>query len=499
MSVLSHPFIYDDVESILDNINLHQLSHLKIVLFSGLRQIRIYQNVSFALEWAISGPSPWAFRVVNILYHLMNTFLLYKILDAFSEKKKLNLFMICLFFISPIQIQSVHYIMGRTSLVQGFAFISAIYFKLIKKNNGVTACIIFLSLLVKESCLLITPCLFLLDLKFNHKTLKALLVDYWCFSLTIPLYIVLYWVLKDPISMYDGKVGFAIYPYGRYLLTQAFYLFFQPFLIFNPTYQSIIHPLPRLDYWVSILGTFGGIVFLGLIYLFYKTKDKVLSFCLALYFAAILPTGTFIQMINPFAEYRLYLSNILFFYLIACVFFYLASIIKSEILSMAPAFFFLFFQLLFLKLNLEQFRSLKLAYLNTAELYPENQEINYFIGGYLVKEFPYESLRYYQKAVEAQTQDEYHASNKYSFALALNYFIIKNYEKCLEILNKQYIQDPNNLFSTYRYFELLANAYRALGNEDEFKKNIDLFEKAKRDYCKEFEKKDFKPKECSVY
>src|ERR1041384_7624631 len=153
---LNGPFIYDDHAQIVNDAGMHRFPDLHAVVFNGLRQVRVWQNLSFAVNWAISGPQTWSYKLGNLGLHFATAILLMLFLSrAIPEAGGVVLLTTALFLLHPLQFQTVGYVMGRISSLQAF-FVLLV---LVSYQKGVRplwiAVLIFLSLLAKDSCALL--------------------------------------------------------------------------------------------------------------------------------------------------------------------------------------------------------------------------------------------------------------------------------------------------------------------------------------------------------
>lgn len=320
---LHGPFIYDDVNQIVQNTKLHDFLNLRDVVFSGLRQIRVLLNLSFAVDWAISGPETWSFHVTNVGLHLANCALLFLYLRRVMPTRGFVIGLTTtLFALHPLQVGSVAYVMGRISLLQATFFLGCLNLTASpdeRKRRWALPLAAF-SLLAKESCALIPLLLLWHDLTFGGKMLRTLgAKKIWASVCVMLLIIPLQWLFRDPSSMYDGTTGFDLFPYIPYLITQGYYSLFHLWLLFSAADQSLFHAHPLFDDRIRWIGSIGILYVIGLaVALFaYRSKRPYVSFFLGLYFITLAPTNSVLQMINPFAEYRLYQANIALFVFLA--------------------------------------------------------------------------------------------------------------------------------------------------------------------------------------
>ena len=320
------PFIYDDIGQIYNNTKLHDVWSIHDVIFCGSRESRLLSNLFFAACWTLAPGQSWPFHVFYILCHLANGLLVFRLLArAWKAPADLSApvgvwIATALFLLHPLQAQGVSYIMGGVSCVQCFLFLISLEIHLseLRARDFINAAVLGASILTKESGVLIPAMLLLWDLTIAGRSLKTIAWRRYgaicCgFLVLVPLYA----VVVNPLhaQVFGKATGFSIYPYGHYLMTESAYYLLHLVLLFDPSRQSLIHEYP--DWNASVL--IASLLSLGLItaavsYAAAKRKTSPgVTFLVGFYFLILLPTNTFVEMVNPFAEYRLYQPNIALF------------------------------------------------------------------------------------------------------------------------------------------------------------------------------------------
>lgn len=90
---LGNPFLHDDAHSIADNPHIRSLKNIPRFFTDGsmfsvdpsAREYRPALLVSYALNWAISGPRPWSWRLTNLILHALNAMLLISLLERWRR------------------------------------------------------------------------------------------------------------------------------------------------------------------------------------------------------------------------------------------------------------------------------------------------------------------------------------------------------------------------------------------------------------------------------
>ena len=396
---LDGSFVYDDGDQILNRPKLHNLFKFHDVLFCGLRQHRVWQNISFAMNWMISDGKVWSFKLFSLALHLVNSWILFKWLKRlFADRPMLPVFTTVLFLIHPLQTQSVTYVMGVISLIQGFFYLISLYWITEYRLSRMSGLILILvaSLFSKETALLIPFMLFAYDFAVLRKEGEKIEWKKWGLVFLIPfLFIPIYFVLKDPVSMFVGTTGFGLYPFFIYLVSQLYYQIFYFILFFNPTLMSVIHETPVMGNLEIFYAVLGGVIWLltGLFAVFRFKKYPRTAFFIFFYFLNYLPTNSVFQMINPFAEYRLYLPNITLFLGFSLALLMIADWLQRKKVFQSPHWtissllmaYFGIFSFLTVYLWRDDVR----IYARAAELYPDSELIHINLGVTLVEKKKY--------------------------------------------------------------------------------------------------------------
>ena len=344
-------FEFDDNVNILNNTSLqiHSLSfeNLKQTAFSGhagptKRPVSI---ISFSLNHYFSGFSPKAFKLTNIIIHLINgiLFLIFtvQLLKAFPKieinKKTEHILFFALilsftWLITPINLTSVLYIVQRmTSLSALFVLLALIIYihgrqQDVKKGNGRYTLIysIFTASLAglfgvfsKENAALLPAYLLLIEsfvFKFrsSHRYSKIALQLYLGTSLLLLTYLI---APDFPIKEW-AQSAYAFRPFNlsERLLTEARVLINYIYLTIFPNNQQL--GIYHDDIVISTslttpLSTLGSIVLLGLMFsgaVYYLRKNPLLSFSILWFFISHLMESTFIPL-ELMHEHRNYLAS----------------------------------------------------------------------------------------------------------------------------------------------------------------------------------------------
>jgi hypothetical protein len=370
---INGPFTYDDIEQITNNFNVHHISNLANI-FHSLRPTRPLLNLFFALAWSIAPGQTWPFHIGLITIHLVNTALVFTLMrKIFSSTQKDRSILVWtstfLFAFHPLQVLGISYIMGGIGAFQCFFYLICLnlYDPKSTHNDFKVRVLLSLSMLCKESCVLIPAVLIWWDLTLGGLSFKTLSYRRHALFILSSLVVMvpLYWFVSNPTTAYSDSTGFHLYPYGEYFLIQGRYYFLYLRLLVDSSVQSLIHPYPIYEPRMLITGILGWTMCASLVFFAFKWKLKkpVFSFLVGFFFLSLFLTNTFLQMSNPFAEYRLYQSNLAPFMGIALI---------------CPCLWLLWSCILMQLI----WRSEVAIYVYSLSVYPESFELTQLLGGY---------------------------------------------------------------------------------------------------------------------
>ena len=130
------PFIYDDNRMVVENLAIRDLSNLRAVLI--LEATRPILNLSYAIDYALFGPSAPGFHTTNVLLHALNVVLLFLLAWRLAEDEEpstgpavrpqiVALTAAVLFAVHPMMTESVTYVAGRSEVLCTTFFLLAFF------------------------------------------------------------------------------------------------------------------------------------------------------------------------------------------------------------------------------------------------------------------------------------------------------------------------------------------------------------------------------------
>jgi|GEM_PF-5769227 len=263
-------FICDDYE-ILMSSQIHPFPFFSdwipanIIKLSAISNLGMYRPLivlSFYANNLISKNDPFAFYIFNILLHLGNTILLYKILllvlklfEFYSEKVKYYIIAgTALFFILPQNLMDVFWISGRTDIICEFFILSSSLFLISYFNNKnkksyliLSITLAVLSYMSKETALLINLYVLIIILIYKHtKGENNLRILYLHFILS-GLYLLYRFIIFHGSLLGDSKIpnlnfyeAFKFIIYGGWSLLIPFDILDYLYMLNNQQYLSAL-------------------------------------------------------------------------------------------------------------------------------------------------------------------------------------------------------------------------------------------------------------------
>jgi len=135
---LGGPFLYDDVDSILGNPTIRHLSTALLPPSGGTVSGRPVLNLSFAVNYAISGTAVWGYHALNVAIHAAAALLLFGIVRRTlavpaagsrpaGECLAVAFAAALLWAVHPLQAESVAYVVQRAESLMGLFYLLTLY------------------------------------------------------------------------------------------------------------------------------------------------------------------------------------------------------------------------------------------------------------------------------------------------------------------------------------------------------------------------------------
>jgi len=285
--------LWDDPDYINKDFFIRSSSNFSLLLTTSIQgNHHPLTMLSLFLNYAISGDNAWSYHLLNLLLHLLNCFLVFRLALLLSKNLVIAFTTAILFGIHPLHVESVAWVSERKDVLYGLFFIAGLisYTKYAdtgsKKQYLLTNLFLIRSLLSKPAAVIFPVALFCIDFlrkrKLNFK-LVAEKIPFFIFALIMGIITVL--AQKEAGATGDEHFGmgtlilFGFYGIMMYVIKMIAPFSLSPFYPFPPINEKLPPP-----YYIAPL------FFLGLIILIFATwkKNRAIGFGISFYLVNLL-------------------------------------------------------------------------------------------------------------------------------------------------------------------------------------------------------------------
>lgn len=325
VNTLSFDFTnWDDDKYVIQNPRIRDLSATGIVAIFSSLDLNLYTpltTLSFAVDYALWGLNPTGYHAVNLLLHLLNTWLVFWFCMRLSRSMVAAGIAACLFGVHPLHVESVAWIAERKDLLcTAFALSSMLFYDHYRQHPGkrfLSTASIFMflcSLLAKPQAVALPALLFLMD--YFHDTrfdFRRSLSRIWPFALLAALFCGLTFSLS--VLAHDETVYSYIYAWWNRPFLAMYGICFYIVKLILPFNLTAFYEWPRetkgmlpFVYYLSVFGI--GLLIWTTCRLWKRRKD--LAFGIFFFLLILLPVIQIIQQFGPVvvAERYAYLSSV---------------------------------------------------------------------------------------------------------------------------------------------------------------------------------------------
>lgn len=449
---LNFPFQFDDYVTIVNNgglIDFEDVFNLKLIFNPNYRTISF---LSWSLSYYFGGENPLYFRIVSLIFHLVNGLLFLLLLNKIEKVTKSSIgicskfLALSLFLIHPIQTQSVIYISQQSTILAAFFYLLLLigYFKFrfdFEKSNTVKLFFYILFLAI----------IFILGIKSKQTVATALLI--------IPLVeFLFFWKTKysKQILLCSGAVLFlGVLGYFltgnktaevigisrvEYFQTQVIVVGNYLQLLFFPKNQSIDHFVPiqnqlsEIIFWFSLF-FHATAVFIAF---YFFRKDARIAFGIGIFYMALSLESSFFPIRDAMFEHRVYFP-IIGFAIVAAM---LIEKIKNS--GFKYVVYFLAFILVIVSMQrVKVWESQKKLWKDVVRVSPQNPRSYANLGSIFYNQNNLDSAQiYFEKAISIKP-DHYESLNN----LGLIHINNEEYKVAIHYLNKSIALNPKNEYA----------------------------------------------------
>ena len=300
---------WDDQVYVLNNQLIQHLNWEKIKIIFTTPQINGTYSplvlVSWALNHAIHGFTPFGYHFLNLIIHLINTSLVLLLIRKLGGNAFVSIGAALLFGIHPLNVEAVAWVTGRKDVLYVcFALLSLVtYADYISHNRSsfrfllLSLCFFFFALLSKATAVVLPVVLLLIDFKYGHSLNKrsfAEKIPYFSLALMFGA-LAVYAQSQTPAlsALEDSNLLQPVLSAGY-----AHLLYFLKVIV--PFKLAAFHPYPPSGSITVVLSVLGLVAWLlamgGGIFLIRHDKTKLAGFGLLFFLIGILPVSQIIPV-----------------------------------------------------------------------------------------------------------------------------------------------------------------------------------------------------------
>lgn len=238
--------------------------------------------ITLAFNYAVSGLDATSYLLVNLLLHLLNTWLVYRFIFSISGGKIVAASITALIFgVHPMHVESVAWVSERKDVLYTFFFLLSLlqYCKFLtnKANRNLYLSLLFfiLSILSKPAAIILPFVLLLLDYWYGRSFTKRILLE------KIPFFLVsvLFAVITVKLQSKTAISGLDLFPIWTRFLFATYVNMIYLVRFFVPYPMSAFHPFPSPKDlgWAVQLSPLFMVALLSLVW--YFRKNKMVVFC----------------------------------------------------------------------------------------------------------------------------------------------------------------------------------------------------------------------------
>ena len=291
--VLYLPNINNSFTFLDDHVQVVENPFIKSLDFQSVKGIfssffvGMYQPVTtlfYTITFALFGLNPSAFHLLSLLFHVANSWLIFKLLNCFFTNQNLSFLLCLVFLVHPMQVESVSWISAFSNLLFSFFFLAAFwtYLKYSQQQKASSLILCFglfvLSCLSKSAAVVFPVALIAFDF-FKTGTLKwkLLLQKLPFFAVSILFGIITIFGRETAGHLSDLTAAYS--SFDRVFLVSHSVLFYPAKFLF-PSQLSSFYPYPTFSHGVlPTLYYLSPVVLIGLgVVTYVKRENHLLLF-----------------------------------------------------------------------------------------------------------------------------------------------------------------------------------------------------------------------------
>jgi len=283
--------------------------------------------LSYAVEYKIFNLNPHAYHTTNLIFHLLNSIVVFWLFLILSRNNKISFFVSIFFAIHPMHVESVAWIAERKDVLYALFYLGSMiaYLRYLKnfdqKKYLILSIILFIiSLFTKPMAVSLPFVLFLLDYYYERKIEKRAIIE------KIPFFVLaIFFSILAVYTESDAIERELLYSFPEITVFFFYRSCFYFFKLFMPLNLSAIHPYPnKIDGLLPFKFILSPFIFtlivILLIYLSirFKKHRKTIIFGVLFFYITIAPVLQFIPVGQAIvAERYTYIPYLGLFFIVA--------------------------------------------------------------------------------------------------------------------------------------------------------------------------------------
>lgn len=318
---LNAPFVFDDFTLPFERLSPQDL-------WPWISGMRPFLMLTYWLNASLSGSSPFGYHFLNLIIHSVNAGLVFLVLNRLLSLaggrsaravRVASAIGAAVFFVHPLQTESVSYIAGRSESLAAFFVLLGYVVFLYRRHEaiswpeaGMVVLCFGLGVSSKENAVSLAGIIVLTDLYWPGAfSLRELRKNWRLYGLMTAGAIVALWKIFRILAT-APSAGFSVQgiTWYQYAFTQARAFFSYVRLAVFPVGQSIDHDYPVSHTIMDHGALFYIAALAGLIAVCWRWRRRYPLACFGLFFALILlaPTSSFVPIRDSLVERRMYLA-----------------------------------------------------------------------------------------------------------------------------------------------------------------------------------------------
>lgn len=316
LTAMRAPFEFDDRERIVDNPAIRNLSNIPAFFYSrelmpfGGEIYRPLSDASFAIEYSVWGNNPRGYHTTNIFIHIINSILLYILLQQVFRSERVSFAAAILFAWHPALTEAVIWVKGREDLLVASFYLLTL---LLYRSYGMGGAFKFLpmisfslALLSKEMAITIPIILLMFDI---YERKGIVIWRYIPYVVIAILYLLVRYLVLGQVAQteyWGGGILQTLYTMSRVIVYYIKLLIFPVNLCLDYLGYKVSRNFGEPYVMLSIISIL--LMVASGVYLLWR--NHIIGFSILWFFVTLLPVSNVVPLKILLAERFLYLPSI---------------------------------------------------------------------------------------------------------------------------------------------------------------------------------------------